>query len=741
MLLSDSIFLLRWYGLILLLGSLFVPITAWLFPRFYDKGYIFSKVIGIIAISYTMFVVGTLHLLPFTIASCYFLIVLLAIGNFLLFRKKISLFFPFMKNIWKIALFEELVFILAMWFWTFVRGHQPNINGLEKFMDFGFVNSILRGTYFPPKDMWLPPFSINYYYFGHLTTAVLTRAAMIPSYITFNLMLGTLFAFCLVCSFSLGLNLLYQFAVVYMPSFRLRVWGRIIVGAVLIAYLTTLGGNLHLLYGFFKPYVNEQPVPLWQLPFMPWSFPNNYWYPNATRFIYHTIHEFPLYSFVVSDLHGHVLDIPFVLLILAVFYSQLLQVTRVKRKASSVKYFSLPFTFHAGSFSNLLIISFLLSVMYMTNAWDGLIYFLFAFFVVSYIRIQRKNYDDTFQLLGMIGFDLLVIGIGSFIFTQPFSRYFEPLKIASGIGIVCPPDFLIKIGKIGPFVFETDHCMRSPLWQLGILWGFFYFWVTSLIVFFFIKQNKKDPLFAPSDIFVLMLITVGTLLIIAPEFVYLKDIYATYFRANTMFKLVYQSFIMLSIASGYSVIRFMSQTSIKEKFFLIPYIVVGSFFLVVVSMYPYFATSSYYDNLKTYQGLNGTKYLETSYSTDAKAITWINDHITGQPVILEAQGDSYTDYARISANTGLPTVLGWPVHEWLWRGTYDVASPRIADIQTMYETTDVTLTKELLQKYHVQYIFVGNLEQKKYKLSEEKFRSLGDIIYQNGTTIIYRLRV
>src|SRR5258708_38797604 len=34
---------------------------------------------------------------------------------------------------------------------------SPDIHGLEKYMDYGFVNSILRSQYFPPKDMWFTP--------------------------------------------------------------------------------------------------------------------------------------------------------------------------------------------------------------------------------------------------------------------------------------------------------------------------------------------------------------------------------------------------------------------------------------------------------------------------------------------------------------------------------------------------------------------------------------------------------
>jgi len=158
-------------------------------------------------------------------------------------------------------------------------------------------------------------------------------------------------------------------------------------------------------------------------------------------------------------------------------------------------------------------------------------------------------------------------------------------------------------------------------------------------------------------------------------------------------------------------------------------------------LYPYFSINSYFGDLKVYSGLNGTKYLKSLYPNDYEAILWINENIKGQPVILEAQGDSYTDYARVSANTGLPTVLGWAVHEWLWRGTYDVPSPRIEEVKKMYESEDIEETKTLLKKYRVILVFLGDLELQKYpNLNEEKFESLGKVIYQKEDTKIYKIK-
>ena len=133
------------------------------------------------------------------------------------------------------------------------------------------------------------------------------------------------------------------------------------------------------------------------------------------------------------------------------------------------------------------------------------------------------------------------------------------------------------------------------------------------------------------------------------------------------------------------------------------------------------------------------QYLKTIKPSDHDAIIWINQNIKGQPVILEAQGDSYTDYARISANTGLPTVLGWTVHEWLWRGTYDIPSARFSDIQNLYESTDIKLTKNIINKYDISYVYISNMEREKYKISEDKFSQLGNLIYSKNDARIYKI--
>lgn len=739
---GDIISVFTWWFTILIIGIGFLPITSSIFNRFFDKGYIFSKVLGIALISYGIFLFSLLHILPFTQLSTYLVFCLEIVIFFLVIKEKKSL----LKNLLlrkKIFLFEESLFLIALCAWVEVKSFGPDIHGLEKFMDFGFINSIVKTTYFPPRDMWFSPMSINYYYFGHLVTGVLTKLSGLTPNITFNLMISTIFAFCFTEAFSIGSNL----SVLFQESEHVSFLKRFISGT-LSATLVSLSGNLHIFYSFFKPYATDTPVPFWKLSFTPVSFPNGYWYPNATRFIYHTIHEFPIYSWVVSDLHGHVLDIPFVLFVIGLLLVIYIAPKENKKQpqipllSNKLSYLN---SFLVIPIQHLLLLGFFISILYMTNAWDGAIYLLLAsclFFVIAFEKKSqtgesRKEFFIPVWITILIRNVIATILFTLFtfiIFSLPYNLSFKPFVY--GVGIMCSPSFLTSFGHLGPFLFEPNHCEHSMWWQLVTLYGFFYFFIFSLLYILFWKKYISRI-----DIFILTLIAFATFLIFLPEFIYIKDIYPTYFRANTMFKLIFQAFIILSLVSAYSIVRIIGDREKRRRIMrFIFFFPISVILLTLVFTYPFFAIKSYYGELKTQHRLDGTVYLQTLYPTDYQGILWLNEHIHGQPVILEAQGDSYTDFARVSSNTGLPTILGWTVHEWLWRGSYDIPAPRITDIQTLYQSNDRATTKALITKYHVKLVFIGTLEYQKYPtLNEEKFAKLGKIIYKNGLTKIYEL--
>ena len=327
MLEQDVVYIFTWWLTIFLIGVVFFPIAVLFFSRFLDRGYIFSKILGMLFITYTIFALGTLKIMPFTHTAIIFLLFAFGVISVFTFVKDQPWSRLILRNIpWKLLIFEETLFLAGISFWAFIRAHEPSIHGLEKFMDFAFVNSILRTDYFPAKDLWLTPLTINYYYFGHIVTAVLTKLSGLDPVVTYNLMIATLFAFTFTCAFSIGANLINQFKIqnskFKITSQNLKVP---LIGGLLAGFLVAFAGNLHTIYAFFTAYNGENPVPFWTLA---WDLNlTDYWYPNATRFIPFTIHEFPIYSFVVSDLHGHVLSIPIVLTIIAVLLSLIFKST------------------------------------------------------------------------------------------------------------------------------------------------------------------------------------------------------------------------------------------------------------------------------------------------------------------------------------------------------------------------------------------------------------------------------
>lgn len=706
---SDFKYIFFWWLTIFLLGGLSLPLVFYIFKNFWDKGYVFSKIISIAIFSYIILVLGIFKFLPFTSSSIFSLIVFFVVLNAIYLSRPGNWheFVGQLKKHSKIIIAQELVFLTILTLWSFVRGFAPDIEGLEKFMDWGFINSMLRGQYMPPADMWFSGESVNYYYFGHLMFAFITRVSGIDSAITYNLSIATACALTFVSGFSIASNLV-------LSTLKKINYKTIVIPAIISAMLLTFGGNLHVIYKVVKLDVQQNNNKLVFTQDAITKAINTYWYPDATRFIGFdpdvkdkTIHEFPLYSFVVADLHGHMNDIPVVLFFVAFLYSTYIS----KKKGQNESLIDWWLVIPSG---------FVLSVAYMTNAWDFAVYGLllgFSYFLMN-LRLHQNRLLSNIVKTFVNGFLTILTW---YVFSRPFSLNFTPM--AEGLRL-------------------AD--MHTPFYQLFILYGGFWliggpvFLVGFYKLFRHIFRQRKLEL-ENSDLFVFALFLTATLLIIIPEIGYIKDIYIyEHRRANTMFKLVYEAFIMYSVLSGYAVYR-LNRLFSKYKLLKLYRLI---FLLVFVShmIYPYFAIKSYY-GLKEYKGLWGLNFLKQSYPDNLVAINWLNKNIQGQPVILEATGDSYTTFNQVSVATGLPTVQGWVVHEWLWRGGYDKPGARQAEVQKMYESKDQVEVGNLLQKHSVKYIFVGDKEREKYQdLNEKNFTDLGaKIIFQSGATKIYQL--
>jgi YYY domain-containing protein len=217
-----------------------------------------------------------------------------------------------------------------------------------------------------------------------------------------------------------------------------------------------------------------------------------------------------------------------------------------------------------------------------------------------------------------------------------------------------------------------------------------------------------------SNIFVLALIFTGLLLTFSVEFFYLRDSFGV--RMNTVFKFYYQGWVMLGIAGGYGLWWLLGSGRkplgrLSQGFFM-----AGALLLIAAGLvYPVMGYYSRADSFRNTPDLNGASAIARDNPDDWAAIQWLrqNSGATGQgipPTILEAPGSSYTYEGRISAFSGVPALLGWAVHESQWRGNYIEQGKREPDIQTIYTTRDGQLALQLLQKWDVRFVIVGNAE-------------------------------
>jgi YYY domain-containing protein len=255
---------------------------------------------------------------------------------------------------------------------------------------------------------------------------------------------------------------------------------------------------------------------------------------------------------------------------------------------------------------------------------------------------------------------------------------------------------------------------------------------------FSIRVGSGSTLQNPSIRFALICAVMGLLLTLSVEFFYLTDNFRV--RMNTIFKFYFQAWVLMAVASAFAA-YWLSRSRGKLRLgFLVAF-----WLLVALGMvYPLLGNASRAGNFAQTPTLDGTAYLATTQPDDYAAITWLNEQVDGAPVILEAPGtggSSYVYEGRVSALTGLPTLLGWAGHEGQWRGSYDVQLSREADIEAIYNTLDPQTALTLLDEYGITYVYVGLLERSTYApRALDKFERFMDVVYQQDGVTIYRMR-
>ena len=673
------------------LGVVFFPITSKIFNKFHDKGWMSSKIIGLGITGLTMFLISYIKILKFTTLNCYIIIAVFFIIGIRLFSSKKNTIHFNLNNTIKNILITEIIFCVIFIAWTYIRSYDVAIdNTTEQFMNYGFMNKIMKSEYMPPEDIWFSGHNINYYYFGQYISTFLTRISFLQVNEGYNIILALIASLTFMLPYSIAFNLGKALIKDDKNKFKSKVPYII---AILTGLSICIGGTLY--YPIYRCIPKENGEP--------------YYYWDATRYIGYrpetkdkTITDTPSYSNFAGDLHAHYIDTMFVFVILAL----LLAIMFNERLPSNKKrLYNL----------NLVFLGIFLGIQKMTNYWDFPIYTVII--LVSIIANNIMKYKCSKKNVIITIIQILELAFIEELITLPFSK-----------------DLYISATEV-----KLTNVV-SPFYKLLVLWGLPVICYISYICYFifYLVKNKESKFinkirfFKISDIFILVMGICALGLIILPELIYLKDIYSDEFkRANTMFKLTYQAYILFSFSTCYIIIKF-----IYEKGWKIKRIIVIILLIVQLSTLGYGLNAIGYElrNFNKNDMANSEIYIQNYYPDDYNAIQWIKEYIDNSDVIAECVDGSYTVSSRISVFTGNPTVLGWHGHEWIWRAE-DYKSPkeeneRWSDINGLYSSKDINYINNIIEKYNISYIYFGNVEYDK-NYSVDALLNVGELVYEN----------
>lgn len=746
------IWFVSWLLAIELIGAGALPLAARLFRFLPDRGFIFAKPLGVLLVAYLCWIFGVLGILRFQRGTIIAILVAVAVAGWATWGRET------LKQLSQARLLlvaSEAVFLLGLLGAALIRAHNPDITGTEKPMDFAFLNAFYRTDTLPAEDPWMSGYSISYYYFGYLLIALMAKLSGVPAAVGYNLGVALVFALLLAGSFSLAFNIL---------SALRRDLGLLsrVAGALVAPMVIGLMGNLEIGLEVLatRGYSNEA---FWRLVdvkglapsahpegWLPTSF---WWWWRASRIIPNTkpdgINEFPYFSFILGDLHPHFTALPWVLL--AVAFALTAALSRAHHGDPAL-----------GGWANRAVIAISLGFLLAGNTWDFPSYTA-LFWLGSLVPFSAADWARD-KFLARLK-EAALISLLSVIMYSPFFVGFS--SQTKGIGLSPDktplPSLLIIFGTIlfGLTVFlawravtrsngvqgRTSSAARlllviGGLLMLGSLKLGSATLLAGILILAFaayseLQRTRPEPdMRVAAEVFLLTLAVLGLSLVIVPEFVFVVDLFGT--RMNTVFKFDYQAWLLLGLAASVGVVWM----AVELRSVLVRTAVLTPFALLVGVglLYPWAATASKTQDFRGQPTLDGAAFYQSIRPDDYAAIRWLSSSVKGRPVVLEATGGEYSEYARVSTFSGLPTVLGWGGHEVQWRGQSKEPQQRTQDIDAIYSTASRSDVPALLEKYRVQYVFVGSLELEKYGAAvAERFNGILEPVFRQGSVTVYRV--
>ena len=234
---------------------------------------------------------------------------------------------------------------------------------------------------------------------------------------------------------------------------------------------------------------------------------------------------------------------------------------------------------------------------------------------------------------------------------------------------------------------------------------------------------------------VFSIFSLSMFLILIPELFYVGDVYGN--RMNTVFKLYYPAWILLSICGSYSAYYWLAGYIRPQKFLKYIYTFIAGLIILCAFYYPPAATMTKLSE-SSISGFKNSNARPTDL--EISALDYAKQNISLNQGILESVGE-WDSSGFISRNTGIPNLVNWPGHERQCRNSDPAIYQRAADVETIYSTENLAQAKSLLGKYDINFIYVGDLELNRYTPKQlGKFQSLGTLVFGNiGSVAIFEI--
>lgn len=710
----------RWYGVVAVCTWALAPFVRWLCVGLRDRGVSIARPIALlVALNPTWFAasVGLAEFRPELLIA--FVAVAGVVGWGGVFRSGQARM-QWLRQLCVMELASLAIFVTYVW----LRGFTPDIVGTEKPMDVAFLASSARTVSMPPPDPWFAGQPINYYYLGYLIHGSIGRIAGVPPEIGFNLALATIFSMTAVAAFGVSWNVAR--AIAHSPL--------AIASGLFTAFSVVLAGNLYAPIRLL-----EQPMETidawwwdsgvgigWRSSRIVCDGPR---LGNLCQFpAIETINEFPSFSFVLGDLHPHLMALPFTIMAIALGWNAL----RWFSQRPIVSYEALAIVAITGA---------LVGSLYALNAWDFPTYLLVVAGGIAFgIGSARKAWKPLAVLvaasvMAWLPFTLtyspptvaqLTPALAQ---SSPLARLFgivslhggERTSIGEYLTIFGVPYIIGVLLLVTTYVGKRDASREGSRWSIGLV-------VALALVSGILLAAPLLPLcgipltlaivrlFRGADVtprtFALALFCLAWLISIGVEFLYLRDLFDS--RMNTLFKFYYQTWTLYAVAAGVALaVLWHESAGVALGRAALTSAVVAA--IVLGAAYPIVSTYQWTDHFTAWRGLDGLAFGDETDPDDVAAIRWLSAQSRPGEVVLEAAGCSYRPFSRlpfsrVSAFTGVPTVIGWDGHERQWRAGQPAALGDIPRRQSAVAAMFADPESPLFADFAVTWLFVGSYE-------------------------------